>query len=86
MGKQSASVSVEALLKWIGQALIESPDVLTKALAIAIASSNVERLLGVKADPYDSDVVATAGGDLLSFEGKVIAVISPRRGKVDFFE
>ena len=36
-------------------------------------------------DPYDGDLVATTGGDLLSFEGKVVAIISPRRGKVDFF-
>lgn len=51
-----------------------------------MASSNVERLLGVPVDPYNSDLVATAGGDLLSFEGKVVAVISPRRGRVDFFQ
>ena len=51
-----------------------------------MASSNVEKLLGVESNPYTSDLVATAGGDLLSFEGKVVAVISPRRGKVDFFE
>ena len=46
----------------------------------------VEKLLGLSVDPYEADIVATSGGDLLSFEGKVVAVISPRRGKVDFFE
>lgn len=68
------------------QALLDSPQTLTKASALAIASSNIERLLGLDLDPYDGDLVATTGGDLLSFEGKVAAIISPRRGRVDFFE
>ncbi|KAI0690099.1 hypothetical protein BC835DRAFT_1281669 [Cytidiella melzeri] len=68
-----------------GWALLDSPDLMTRGDALAIASSNVERLLGLPVDPYQSDLVATSGGDLLSFEGKVVAVISPRRGKVDFF-
>ena len=70
----------------VHQVLAENPDVVTRASALAMASSNVEKLLGVESNPYISDLVATAGGDLLSFEGKVVAVISPRRGKVDFFE
>jgi len=32
-----------------------------------------------------SDLVATHGGDLFSFESKVVGVISPRRGYVDLF-
>lgn len=59
---------------------------LDRATAFAISSINVEKLLGVQADPYGNDVVVTSGGDLLSFEGKVVGVISSRRGKVDFFE
>jgi hypothetical protein len=46
-------------------------------------SSNIDKLLGVSAKPEDADLVATRGGDLLSFEGKVVAVISPRREIVD---
>ncbi|THG99926.1 hypothetical protein EW026_g2506 [Hermanssonia centrifuga] len=68
-----------------GWALLDSPHVLSKASALALASSNVEKLLGVEIDPYESDLVATSGGDLLSFEGKVVAVISPRKGRVDLF-
>jgi hypothetical protein len=68
------------------QALLDSPDTLTRSSAFAIASTNIEKLLGLSVDPYESDLVATSGGDLFSFEGKVIAVISPRRGKVDYFE
>ena len=65
--------------------MAENPDVLTKTGTLALVSSNVEKLLGVDVSPYESDLVATSGGDLLSFEGKVVAVISPRRGKVEFF-
>jgi hypothetical protein len=32
-----------------------------------------------------SDLVATQGGDLFSFESKVVGIISPRRGYVDLF-
>jgi len=44
-------------------------------------------LLGEEVDAagVTSDLVATVGGDLLSFEGKVAAVISPRRKVVDLF-
>ena len=51
--------------------------------ALAMASSNVETLLGVPTAITDADVVATRGGDLLSLQGKVVAVISSRRGVVD---
>lgn len=51
-----------------------------------MAATNVERLLGVTRKASQSDMVATKGGELLSFEGKVIAVTSPRRGVVDLFE
>ena len=68
------------------QELINSPNTITRTTALALVSSNVEKLLGVPLDAYESDLVATSGGDLLSYEGKVVAVISPRRGRVDFFE
>lgn len=68
------------------QALLDNPDVINRAAVLAMASVNVAKLVGVQIDTYNSDLVATAGGDLLSFEGKVVAVISPRRGRVDFFE
>ena len=67
------------------QAWLDAPETLTRASAIAIASTNIEKLLGLGVDPYEADIVATSGGDLLSFEGKVVAIISPRRGAVDFF-
>jgi len=51
--------------------------------ALAMASTNVEKLLGVTEHAANTDLVATRGGDLLSFESKVVATISPRRGLVD---
>ncbi|PPQ79032.1 hypothetical protein CVT25_002341 [Psilocybe cyanescens] len=49
--------------------------------AIAVASTNLERLLGVRS--HDSDLVAVRQGTLLDFEGKVVGIISPRREVVD---
>lgn len=56
-----------------------------KAAAIALASSNTARLFGLNIAVGDEDLIATIGGDLLSFEGKPTAVISPRRSAVDIF-
>ena len=64
------------------QAALEAGGVLSKADALALASANLEKLLGVKADSLQGDLVVTRGGDLLEFS-KVVAVISPRRGVVD---
>lgn len=51
--------------------------------ALALASTNVERLMGVTEHSQNTDLVATRGGHLLSFESKVVAILSPRRGLVD---
>ena len=56
-----------------------------KASAFAIASSNTASLFGLDIAVGDMDLVATIGGDLLSFEGKPTAIISPRRATVDTF-
>lgn len=46
-----------------------------------MASTNLEKLLGVKNG--NSDLVAVAHGDFLSFEGKPTAIISGSRKTVD---
>lgn len=58
---------------------------LTKEEAFALATVNLEKLLGIEASSHEQDLVATVGGDLLGYEGKVIAAISPRREVVDIF-
>jgi hypothetical protein len=69
------------------QAALEAGGRISKVQALALASTNLEQLLGC--DPGGasgtSDLVATRGGDLLSLESKVVGIISPRRGSVDLF-
>lgn len=67
----------------VSQAALEANGEISKAEAIALASVNLERLLGVKPDQFQSDLVATRGGTLLDFKSKVVGLISPRRGVVD---
>ena len=69
---------------WYGcQAALESDGRISKEQALALASVNLEKLLGVKPSGSSSDLVATRGGTVLDFEAKVIGIISPRRGLVD---
>lgn len=50
-----------------------------------MASTNIEELLGVRSY-RETDLVVTKGGDLFSFESKVIAVISPLRRVIDIID
>lgn len=68
------------------QAHVDSHGLISMEDALNMATTNVEKLLGVTRKASDSDTVATKGGELLSFEGKVVAVTSPRRRVVDLFE
>ncbi|KAJ7154776.1 carbohydrate esterase family 9 protein [Mycena filopes] len=61
---------------WAG---LESNGALNRADVIALASTNLETLLGVEVP--DTDLVAIKGGT--DFEGRVVAVISPRFTGVD---
>lgn len=63
-------------------AVPESEGAISEADTLALASTNVEKLQGVKTDALQSDLVATLGSDLLDFS-KVVAVVSPRRGVMD---
>lgn len=57
---------------------------ISKEQALALGSTNVEKLLGGDVDAEGShEMVVTEGGDLLDPSTKVIAVISPRRRIVD---
>jgi hypothetical protein len=62
------------------QAALESNGTIDTETALTLVSSNVQQLMGLTEEP---DLVATEGGDLLSFEGRVKAIISKRRGVVD---
>ncbi|EIN11387.1 carbohydrate esterase family 9 protein [Punctularia strigosozonata HHB-11173 SS5] len=67
-------------------AALEANGTISRAQAFALASSDLEQLLGVDAhNAIATDHVATVGGDLLSMNSKVAGVISPRKGVVDLF-
>lgn len=68
----------------IAWAALDARGSISRPEALALATVNLEELLGVHTgDGSDGDLVATQGGDLLDFEGKVVAIISPSRGVVD---
>ena len=64
---------------------MESGGDISKTQALALASTNLEKLLGVTAYDDQADIVVTAGGDLLELQSKVVGVLSARRGVVEFF-
>lgn len=71
---------------YLHQAALEADGRISKAQALSLASTNLEKLLGSKVEAAGlSDLVATEGGDLLSMEAKVVGVLSARRGVVDLF-
>ncbi|KAF8897044.1 carbohydrate esterase family 9 protein [Gymnopilus junonius] len=70
----------------VAWAAIESGGRLSKELALAIGSTNVLRLLGVSSDEMKVDMVATRGGDILSLEGKVAAILSPGQRIIHLFD
>ncbi|KZP34599.1 composite domain of metallo-dependent hydrolase [Athelia psychrophila] len=65
----------------VAWAALESRGEISKTEALALASVNLEKLLGISQPK--PDVIATQGGSLLDFESKVVGVISARRGVVD---
>jgi hypothetical protein len=65
------------------QAALEAHGEISDAEALALASVNLEKLLGVKPKPSQGDLVATRGVTLLDFHSRVVGVISPTRGVVD---
>ncbi|KAL5535942.1 hypothetical protein ACEPAF_4036 [Sanghuangporus sanghuang] len=70
----------------VSWAHIEAGGQISESDALAIASTNVERLLGVDVDTSSQrDLVVTKGGGLLNIEAKVVGIISPRRGQIELF-
>ena len=65
------------------KAALEAGDRISRMEAYSLVSINLEKLLGLHRDEFNSDLVAVRGGDFLDFNGKVVAIISPSRGVVD---
>lgn len=63
-------------------ALEAGPEGISRDAALALAGSNLEKLLGVE---LPRDLVAYEGGDVWSMSAKPVAVISSSRERVDLF-
>ncbi|KAJ7746634.1 hypothetical protein B0H16DRAFT_1556562 [Mycena metata] len=68
-------------MAWVA---LESGGSISKEVALSMASSNIETLLGVRSGA-SSEFAVTRGGDLFSLDAKVIAMVSAKRGVVDLF-
>ncbi|KZT52272.1 carbohydrate esterase family 9 protein [Calocera cornea HHB12733] len=58
---------------------------ISKGQALALVSSNVEKVLGLHTSSDVGDLVAYRGGDFLSPGAKVVGVMSAERGVTDLF-
>lgn len=56
---------------------------MNKRQAYALASTNLDKILGIEHSSEGADLVAFEGGSLFDLSSKVAAVISPQRGLVD---
>lgn len=72
-------------LTFVSKIVAASGGKISFEVAYAMASINIEKLLGVDTYANHGELVATSGEGLLSFEAKVLGIISPRRGLVDLF-
>jgi len=73
-------------LRWeVARLALASNGTIDRTTALALATVNVERALGVAVE-MPQDLVAYKGGDVFDFEGKPIAVISAQLGRIDLFE
>jgi hypothetical protein len=63
----------------------ESDGRITVTDALEMVSSNIEKLLGIKPQFINQDLVVVSGGGPFSFESRAIGMISPRRGVVELF-
>jgi len=70
----------------IAWAALESNGTIHKSQAFALASSNLERALGLTRDRFEMpDLVMYQGGGVFDFESKVVGVISAARRVIDLF-
>ncbi|KAG1739632.1 hypothetical protein EDD22DRAFT_959342 [Suillus occidentalis] len=69
----------------VGWSLLTSNGYLDRTMALALATTNLEKALGVPRE-RPQDLVAYLGGDVFEFEAKVVGVISETLGRTDLFE
>ena len=66
------------------QVALESPNLPTSE-ALALVSTNIEKLLGISSSSAHADIVAYRGGSVFDFSSRPIAVISPSQGIVELW-
>lgn len=82
-------MSWQARNTWLDAAwvAIEAGGNIDKETALALVSTNLERLLGLEVETQEqkdmADIVAWEGGDIFSMSSKVVAVIAGARGQID---
>ncbi|KAF5376851.1 hypothetical protein D9757_008881 [Collybiopsis confluens] len=69
----------------VAWAALESNGTIGKDEALALGSINVERALGLRRSTRSRDVFIYSRGDFTSMNSKIIGVVSPSRGYVEFF-
>ena len=67
------------------QAALDSDGLLDKAGALALVSTNLNKIFGLYDEDEGDDLVLYEGGDMFSMESKVIGVASPKNGHVEIF-
>lgn len=68
----------------VGWSLLTSNGFIDRTTALALATTNLEKALGVQRD-MPQDLVAYRGGDVFELEAKVVGVISETLGRTDLF-
>ncbi|KAG1725689.1 uncharacterized protein EDB91DRAFT_1254630 [Suillus paluster] len=68
----------------VGWFLLTSNGVIDRTTALALATTNLEKALGVQRE-MPQDLVAYRGGDVFEFEAKVVGVLSETLGRTDLF-
>ncbi|KAG8900679.1 hypothetical protein FRB99_005816, partial [Tulasnella sp. 403] len=66
-------------------AALEAGGRISKGDAIAMGSTNLEKIFGLDSNALHGDWVAYKGGDILDMHSKVVAVASERRRRVELF-
>ncbi|KAG9004989.1 hypothetical protein FRB90_010626, partial [Tulasnella sp. 427] len=66
----------------VARAALQAPGDISREDALALASTNLEKIFGL---PGSEDFVGYKGGDMFDLESKVAAVMSKRRGRTDLF-
>ncbi|KAF8684214.1 Carbohydrate esterase family 9 protein [Rhizoctonia solani] len=69
----------------IGWAALESDGDINKQDALALGTTNLQKLLGLEGSELLGDLVAYHGGDCFDLASRPVAVVSGARGTVDLF-